>query len=291
MIEEVKDFLIFATKKKIYLVGIAIVITFTAIGAIAPYILSKPEDAWGIVYHPEKVFQPPSFEHLFGTDELGRDVFNRVILGARYSLVLGLSVVAMALLIGVPIGLLAGYLGGTVGLILMRLSDVFLAFPPLLLAIAFASTLGRGVLNTVIALALSWWPWYARLVYLQTSSIVPLAFIDAAKILGLNPLAIMFKHILPNVLTPLITQATLDIGSAILEASALSFLGIGIPPPIPEWGSLISNGWQYIGKAWWVSIFPGLALVIVVLGFNILGDALKEYLDPRIRHTVAIGRL
>lgn len=282
------SFFKFLLYRKIYLVGFAIVATFITVGALAPYIVTKPEDAWGVKYDPERALKPPSLEHPMGTDALGRDILNRVILGARFSLVIGISVVLLALLIGIPVGLVAGYFGGRISAVLMRLADMFLAFPPLLLAIAFASVLGRGVSNTIIALALSWWPWYTRLAYVQTTSVKSLAFIDSARILGLKTPVILFKHVLPNVVTPLVTQATLDIGSAILEASALSFLGVGVPPPIPEWGLLISEGWQHITVAWWASIFPGLAILVVVLGFNLLGDALKEYMDPRVRNIIAL---
>ncbi|MEM4570119.1 MAG: ABC transporter permease [Desulfurococcaceae archaeon] len=285
-----KDFLRFILLRRIYLVGFSMVAIFIIVGVLAPYIVTKPEDAWGIAYHPEKKFNPPSLEHPLGTDALGRDLLNRVILGTRFSLVIGVSVVVIALLIGVPTGLIAGYFGGKVGTVVMRIADMFLAFPPLLLAIAFASILGRGVLNTIIALALSWWPWYTRLVYIQTTSVKSLAYVDSAKIIGVSPVVIMFKHIFPNVITPVVTQATLDIGSAILEASALSFLGVGVPPPIPEWGLLVSEGWQYINIAWWISLFPGLAILTVVLGFNLLGDALKEYMDPRVRNLMIIKR-
>lgn len=287
----IREFLKFVLYRKVYLAGFIIVVVFTFTGIIAPYVLTRPSEAWGVAYNPDKAFVPPSLEHPLGTDALGRDMANRLILGTRFSLIIGASVVLLSLAIGVPIGLIAGYFGGKVGTALMRLADVFLAFPPLLLAIAFASVLGRGVTNTIIALALSWWPWYTRLVYIQVTSTKSLAYVDAARIIGLNPIVIMFKHILPNILTPLVTQATLDIGSAILEASALSFLGVGVPPPTPEWGFLVSEGWQYISKAWWISFFPGLALLITVLGFNLLGDALKEFMDPRVRNIVIKVRL
>ena len=279
----------FISYRKIYMAGLAIVALFVIVGILAPYIVTKPEEAWGIAYNPDKAFKPPSFENPLGTDALGRDMLNRIILGTRFSLLIGVSVVFISLLIGVPVGLVAGYFGGRIGTALMRLADMFLAFPPLLLAIAFATILGRGVFNTIIALSLSWWPWYTRLVYIQTTSVKSLAYIDSAKILGLSPLTIMFKHILPNITAPLVTQATLDVGSAILEASALSFLGVGVPPPTPEWGLLISEGWQYISRAWWVSFFPGIAIMISVLGFNLLGDALKEYMDPRVRDLLVKG--
>ncbi len=168
----------------------------------------------------------------------------------------------------------------------MRITDMLLAFPPLLLAIALAATLGRGLLNTIIALAISWWPWYARLIYVQVNSIKNLPYVDAAKIMGLSSTSIMFKHILPNALTPVTVQAALDMGSAILEAAGLSFLGVGVPPPTPEWGLLVSLGWQSINRAWWISFFPGLAILITVVGFNLLADGVREAMDPRLRKEV-----
>lgn len=278
-------------KNPVYLVGLVIVSLFIVIGLIAPYILTRPEDAWGLTYNVSKRLMPPSLEHPFGTDEYGRDLLNRVLLGARFSLIIGVSVVVLSLAIGIPVGLVAGYVGGKIGTALMRVTDMFLAFPPLLLAIALAATFGRGLSNTILALSLSWWPWYSRLVYLQVSSVRNLPYVDAARVIGISEARIMFRHVLPNSLTPVITQATLDVGSAILEASALSFLGVGVPPPTPEWGLLVSSGWQLISKAWWISFFPGLAIVVTVLGFNLLGDAVKELMDPRLRNLLSMRRV
>jgi peptide/nickel transport system permease protein len=225
---------------------------------------------------------------LFGTDALGRDMLNRVILGSRYSLVIALSVVFLSLAIGIIVGLVAGYIGGAIGTILMRVTDMFLAYPPLLLAIALAAVLGRGIITTIVALAVTWWPWYARLMYVTVNSIKSAPYVEAAKVIGLSRWAIMARYIVPNSLTPVVTQAMLDIGSAILEAASLSFLGVGVPPPIPEWGRLISEGWQYIGKAYWISLFPGIALLLTVIGFNLLGDAIKEYMNPRLRNVTQV---
>ncbi len=270
--------------------GLVIVVAFIVVGILAPFITPYPKDAWGEVYHLDQRYQPPSLEHPFGTDEMGRDVFSRVILGARFSLIIAVGVVGLALIIGIPIGLIAGYLGGKIGTTLMRITDMFLAFPPLLLAIALAATLGRGLTNTIIALAISWWPWYARLIYVQVNSIKTLPYVDAARIVGVHPLAIMFRHILPNALTPVTVQAALDMGSAILEAAGLSFLGVGVTPPTPEWGLLVTEGWSSINIAWWISLFPGLAILITVLGFNLLADAVREAGDPRLRRILIVGR-
>jgi peptide/nickel transport system permease protein len=288
---EFRLYLSLIRKNPVYLAGLIIVSSFIVVGLIAPYILTRPGDAWGITYNVSERNMPPSLEHPFGTDEYGRDLFNRVLLGTRFSLVVGVGVVVLSLAIGIPVGLVAGYVGGKVGTALMRVTDMFLAFPPLLLAIALAATFGRGLFNTILALSLSWWPWYSRLVYLQVSSVRNLPYVDAARVIGISEARIMFKHVLPNSLTPVITQATLDIGSAILEASALSFLGVGVPPPTPEWGLLVSSGWHLISKAWWISFFPGLAIIITVLGFNLLGDAVKELMDPRLRNLLSMRRV
>ena len=270
------------------IIGIAIVSIFIIVGIVSPYIVPYPSDAWGYSYNVEATLLPPSRDHPFGTDEMGRDLFSRVVLGTRFSLIIALGVVSISLLIGVVMGLVAGYMGGLIGMVLMRVTDMFLAFPPLLLAIAFAATLGRGLVNVIIALALSWWPWYARLVYIQVSTVKNLPFVDAAKVIGLSPVKIMFRHVLPNSLTPIIVQAALDMGSAILEAAGLSFLGVGIPPPIPEWGLLISQGWALINRAWWISLFPGIAIVVTVVGFNLLADTFQEVMDPRLRSALAM---
>ena len=278
-------------RNPVSMLGLVIVVGFVVIGILAPHILTRPDEAWGLKYNLKERYLPPSTQHPFGTDEYGRDMFNRVLLGARFSLIIAVSVVGLALLIGVPIGLVAGYVGGSIGTLLMRITDMFLAFPPLLLAIALAATLGRGLENAIIALAISWWPWYSRLVFVQVNSIKNLPYVDAARALGLGKTTIMFRHVLPNALTPVTVQAALDMGSAILEAAALSFLGIGVTPPTPEWGLLVSLGWQSINRAWWISFFPGLAILVTVVGFNLLADAVREALDPRLRRSLIVKRI
>ena len=268
-----------------------IVISFIALGIISPYVLTRPEDAWGTTYDVSKRYLPPSLEHPFGTDEYGRDMLNRVILGARFSLMIAVGVVGLALIIGIPLGLIAGYFGGKLGNAVMRVTDMFLAFPPLLLAIALAATLGRGLENAILSLAISWWPWYTRLIYVQVNTVRSMPYVDAAKVMGLGDLTIMFKHVLPNALTPVMIQAALDMGSAVLEAAGLSFLGIGVQPPTPEWGLLVSQGWHSINVAWWISFFPGLAILVTVLGFNLLADFVREFMDPRLRITMMAKRV
>jgi peptide/nickel transport system permease protein len=286
MTSEVRTMFMLMRRNAVSTIGFIVVIAFLIMGIISPYILTKPEDAWGTAYDVSKRYLPPSLEHPFGTDEYGRDMFNRVILGARFSLIIAIGVVGLALVIGVPLGLIAGYSGGRTGTALMRITDMFLAFPPLLLAIALAATLGRGLENAILALAISWWPWYARLIYVQVNTVKSMPYVDAARVLGLGSFTIMFRHILPNALTPVVIQASLDMGSAVLEAAGLSFLGIGVQPPTPEWGLLVSQGWQSINVAWWISFFPGLAILVTVLGFNLLADFAREFMDPRLRITM-----
>lgn len=273
-------------KKPISLASLLIVVCFIIVGVTAPLLVPYPEDAWGLTYNVEKRFLPPSLEHPFGTDALGRDVFSRVLLGSSFSLIIAVGVIGLALIIGIPIGVVAGYYGGRIGTVLMRVTDMFLAFPPLLLAIVFAATLGRGLLNLIVALAISWWPWYARLVYVQTNTVKNMPYVDSAKIAGLSSFKIMRRHVIPNALTPTFVQAALDMGSAILEAAGLSFIGVGVKPPTPEWGLLVSEGWQSINYAWWIAFFPGLAILVTVVGFNLLADALRESADPRLRRTI-----
>jgi peptide/nickel transport system permease protein len=257
------------------------ILVFTAI--FAPIIAPYKSDVWGTP-RPGYKFLPPSLTHLFGTDYFGRDVFSLVLMGARASLMAGLVVVTLSLLIGCPLGVIAGYFRGTMtDEIIMRITDMFLALPPLLLAIAVAATLGYSLTNAMIAVAISWWPWYTRLMRAQAASLRERPFVEAARGLGVNELTIMFRHILPNSLAPIIVQATMDIGSAILLTSALSFLGLGAQPPTPEWGLMVSLGRDYLINYWWYATFPGLAIFVTVMAFNLLGDGLRKALDPRLR--------
>jgi len=264
-----------------FALALIFIIIFTAIFAplIAPYksdILGTPR--------PGYKFLPPSLSHFFGTDYLGRDVFSLVLMGARVSLMAGLVVVLLSLLIGCPLGVIAGYFRGTaVDETIMRVTDMFLALPPLLLAIAIAATLGYSLTNAMIATAISWWPWYTRLMRAQAASLRERPFVEAARGLGVKELVIVFRHILPNSLAPVIVQATMDVGSAILLTSALSFLGLGAQPPTAEWGLMVSLGRTYIRNYWWYATFPGLAIFVTVMAFNLLGDGLRKALDPRLR--------
>jgi len=287
----IKEFYEHLKKDYLGLIGAIIVLAFIIIAILAPYIVPYPNDAWGYSFNTSQRLQPPSFEHPFGTDAYGRDVFSRVILASRFSLFIALSVVSLSLLIGVIIELFAGYIGGRIGELFMRITDMFLAFPPILLALLFATILGRGLFNLIISLSLAWWPWYARLTYVQVTTVKNMPYIDAAKIAGIGTPTIVFKYVLPNSITPVTVQAFLDMGAVILEASALSFIGIGVQPPNPEWGLMISEGWYLIGSAWWLSIFPGMMLFLVVMAFNFLGDSFREFNNPKVRNLIQTRRI
>lgn len=227
--------------------------------------------------------EPPSPEHVLGTDNYGRDLYTRIIYGARISLVVGLTSVALALLIGVTIGLLAGYLGGLTDLLVMRVVDVVLAFPSILLALALISVLGAGVTSVIVAVALVQWTNYARVVRASALALVQEDFILAARAVGVPNLRVVLRHILPNALAPLIVLATLGIGTAITAEAALSFLGLGVPPPTPSWGATLAFGLSFLRDTPHLATFPGLAIMLTVLGFNLLGDGLRDLGDPRLR--------
>lgn len=224
----------------------------------------------------------PSAAHWFGTDHLGRDILARVVSGARISLQVGILVLFVAVTIGVALGALAGYLGGIVDEIIMRITDIFLAFPSLVLAMAISATLGKGIYNAMLAVGLVWWPWYARLVRGQFLTLRQVEFVEAARSVGASSLRIMWRHLLPNTFATIIVQASLDVGYAILSTAGLSFIGLGAQPPQPEWGSMVAEGRIYLTTHWWVPMFPGLAILFSVVGVNLLGDALRDALDPKV---------
>jgi peptide/nickel transport system permease protein len=230
-------------------------------------------------------FQPPSWEFPFGTDNLGRDLFSRVILGTQSALVLAVTVVGGAMLIGVPLGLLAGYLGGWLSEVIMRITDVFLAVPQLILALALAQLMSPSLETAMIALTLTYWPFFARIVYADTRRLKASLFIEALQGLGARDLRIMFLHILPNAASPIIVRATIGMGFTILTAAVLGFLGVGATPPNPDWGLAIAESRQYLPDTWWFATFPGLAIFFAVFGFNLLGDGLRDIVDPRLRRS------
>lgn len=266
-------------QNRLTVAGFLILAGLVAVALFADFI--APYSAYAVDLSTK--FLPPSMAHLFGTDEMGRDIFSRVVYGSRISLVVGAVVVSMASTIGVLVGGIAGFYGGRIDEIIMRVTDVFLAFPSIVLALAVGSALGAGIQNATIALAFTWWPWYARLVRGQVLTIRETQYVEAAASIGGGNLHIITKHVLPNCVAPIIVNASMDLGYVILAAASLGFLGIGAQPPMPEWGLMISIGRLYAIDYWWLATFPGLAIMVSVLAFNLVGDGLRDVLDPRLR--------
>jgi len=247
---------------------------------LGPWIAPYPEQGKGRTDVPNR-FLPPSHEHWLGTDQLGRDVLSRIIIGSRIALQAPAMVVIMAVAVGAPLGALAGYVGGWVDNLIMRVTDLFLAFPSLLLAVTIVAAVGPSLTNAMIAIAISWWPWYTRLVRGVTLSLRERYFVEAARSIGVPSWTIILRHILPNCVTPILVQATIDFGTVILAEGSLAFLGLGTQPPAPDWGLMVSQGRSHILNQWWISTLPGLAIFVSVLAFNLLGDTLRDILDPR----------
>ncbi|AND40610.1 MULTISPECIES: ABC transporter permease [Bacillaceae] len=257
-------------------IGASILLFFVSVSLLAPLIAPHPVD----VMKFEQRFLPPGGENLLGTDEFGRDIFSRMLYGGRVSLMMGLVAVLIAGTIGVILGIISGYYR-RIDIYIMQVMDILLAFPSLLLAIAIIAVLGVGLTNAMIAVAISVIPSYVRVVRGTVLSIREKEYIEAVKALGVSDFKIIVKHVFPNILSPVIVLSSLQFGTSILVAAALSFLGLGAQPPTPEWGAMAYVGKGFLGQAWWMSLFPGLAIMLVVLGFNLLGDGLRDALDPR----------
>jgi len=260
--------------------GLTLVTIIVLLALLGPWIVPYPDDVVGAVSLSGKL-QPPSAAHWFGTDEVGNDILTRVIIGARVSLLVGIGITLAAAAIGVPLGILAGTAGGRVREIVMRLTDLFLSVPGLVLAIALVAALGPGIVNAMIALVLVWWPGYVRLAESKALSLREEPFIEAARVAGAPALRILWRHVLPNSLSPIIVKMSMDIGQAILAVASLGFIGLGAKPPTPEWGAMISIARGYLPDWWWYAICPGAFIYASVLGFNLLGDGLRDILDPR----------
>lgn len=268
----------FLIRNRLNLVGLLIVMLFLILALFGQTL--APYDPYAQDITGSKLLAP-SLAHPLGTDELGRDLLSRIMTGARISLQVAAVVLTFAVTFGTLVGAVAGYFGGIVDEILMRFTDMFLAFPALILAIAIASTLGRELKWTMVALSTVFWPWYARLVRAQILSIRERDFVTAGESLGMSGPRLLFRHILPNAIPVVIIQVTLDVGYAILATSSLSFIGLGAQPPSPEWGTMMATARNYFREAWWYTTFPGVALTLTVFAFNILGDGLQDALDPR----------
>lgn len=270
-------------RDKLAVACLIIILLMVFIAIAAPVLTPYPEQGLGDPNLEEK-FLPPSLSHPFGTDDLGRDILARVMFGARTSLIASFAIVSVAMVFGSVLGAIAGYFGGWIDEVIMRITDIFLAFPPLMLAITIATVLEPNLRNSVIAVAVTWWPWYTRIVRAQALTTRERNFVKAARSIGVSDFAIIRRHILPNVLSPVLVQATLDLGSALLTMAGLSFLGLGIQPPTADWGVMVSDGREYIQSGrWWIGLFPGLAIFITTLSFNLLGDGVQTAGDPRIR--------
>jgi peptide/nickel transport system permease protein len=259
------------------LCGLLVVLLIVLLAVIGPYITPYAPT----VPDYTAMLSAPTRAHLFGTDQIGYDIFSRILAGARLSLGTATGVLVVAVAVGLPLGAVAGFAGGWVDEIIMRVTDMFLAFPVLILALAIAATLGGGLTSAVIALAVGYWPWYTRLLRGQVLSLKHREYVEAARSLGASNVAIMWRHILPNALSPIIIEISQDMGYAILNIAALSFIGVGAQPPSPEWGAMIVAGRDFLRTAWWTCAFPGLAITVTVLGFNLVGDGLRDALDPR----------
>ena len=267
------------SRNRLSVIGLSLVIVLLIIAITAPLWVPYPEDVTGNVNMAARL-KPPDAEHLFGTDDAGRDVFSRTIMATRISFEVGVIILVVAITIGVTLGAIAGYFGGWANQVIMRLTDIMLTFPGIFLALAITAALGRGVVNATLALSITWWPGYCRLVEAQMLKVREEDFVAGARAIGASNRRIIFRHILPNLLTAIIVKASMDFGFAVLSLASLGFIGIGVLPPEPDWGSMIAAGRRFIPANWWYSTFPGLFMFVTVLAFNLLGDGLRDLLDP-----------
>lgn len=259
------------------------ILLVVAAAVFAPVLATHPQDV--AEFHPQVRLMAPSANNWLGTDRMGSDIYSRILYGARITITIAVVAVGVSVLIGVPIGLIAGYYHGWFSDALMRVSDIFLSVPQIVLAIAIAQTLGPSIENVILALSATYWPFWTRLVYAETRSIQNEVFIEASIALGASPFRVMVMHMLPNIASSIIVRTTIGMGVTILTAAVLGFLGLGAPAPSPEWGRMISESREFLPEAWWYATVPGLAIFIVVMGFNLLGDGLRDILDPRIRRS------
>ncbi len=264
------------TRNRLAVAGLVVIAAFIAMAVFAPIIAPYAPNA----SHFSQAFQPPSSRHWLGTDDLGRDILSRIMYGARESLLSAVLIVALGLVVGLPVGLAAGYYGGMVDDVLMRLVDAGLAFPGLVLAMAMAWILGPSLSHAIIAIGIVTIPQFARITRGQVLDVKGHQYVEASQCLGASPWRIMFRHILVNAATPIVVVATLNIGNALLSVASLSFLGLGPPPPTPNWGAMLQTGSQYLTNAPWMSFFPGAAIFLAVLGFNTFGDGIRDVFDP-----------
>jgi peptide/nickel transport system permease protein len=266
------------SRNPLSIVGGATVLLVALLAIFAPFVAPYPQHAKPFTDFAHASL-PPSLQYLFGTDEIGRDILSRVFFGYRFSLSMGVVVLSLVVPPGVLLGLVAGYYQGTwIDTVIMRITDIFLAVPPLVLALAIASVLQPNLFNAMVAVSLMWWPWYTRLVYGLASALRNEFFVSSAEVTGASTAHILFREILPNCISPIFTKMSLDMGWVIIIGSSLSFVGLGVQPPKPGLGTMVASGAKYLPDHWWISVFPALAIVVVVLGFNLLGDGLRDVL-------------
>ena len=261
------------------LLGILFITILLLTGVLAPIL--SPYDP--VEISPDRRLTPPNAANWLGTDEVGRDILSRIIHGARISLQIGVTIVFFAAAIGLTIGLISGYFGGVWDQALMRFTDMFMSFPTLILAIAMTAALGPSLFNSVLAMIIVWWPIYARLIRGEVLAVKEKEYIRAVRALGAGSFKIIFFHILPNTIDVVVIRASIDFGNAVMFCAALSFIGLGAQPPQPEWGAMVTTGRDYLRDAWWLVTFPGLAIFLTVMGFNLFGDSLRDFLDPKLR--------
>jgi len=266
------------SRNPLSIIGLTAVLLVAFLAIFAPYVAPYPKHAGKFVNFAE-ANQPPSWKYLLGTDVLGRDILSRIFFGFRFSLMMGVVVLALVVPPGVILGLVAGYFKGKwIDTVIMRVTDIFLSVPPLVLALAITAVLTPNLFNAMIAISLMWWPWYCRLVYGLSASLRNESFVRAAQVTGAGTLRILFREMLPNCISPIFTKMSLDMGFVILAGSALSFVGLGVQPPKPGLGTMVADGARYLPDSCWIAIFPAFAIMIVVLGFNLLGDGLRDLL-------------
>jgi peptide/nickel transport system permease protein len=271
---------------KLAVFGLLVLVLLVVVALLADWLMPHPPTAVDVVNR----LQPPSATHPFGTDELGRDILSRVILGTRVSFQVGVVAVGFSLAVGVPLGLVAGFYGGRVDDVIMRIMDMIFAFPAILLAIAIVAVLGPSMTNAMIAIGIVFVPIFARITRGSVLSVREEVYVRAARSLGSGDLRLLGVHVLPNVLAPIIVQTSISLAFAVLNEAALSFLGIGVQPPRPSWGRMLFDGRGFMQQAWWMAVFPGLAIFLTVLAFNVVGDALRDALDPRQKSAIDARR-
>ncbi|MDA1239058.1 MAG: ABC transporter permease [Proteobacteria bacterium] len=270
-------------KDRTTLLGAILILGLILAAILAPLLATHPADI--SEFHPSERLSGPSLEHYFGTDRMGSDIYSRLLYGARITISIAVIAIGVSVIVGVPIGLLAGYYRNWFSDVLMRVSDIFLAVPQIILAIAIAQTLGPSIENVILALSATYWPFWTRLVYAETRSALNEPYVEASIALGAKPFRVMVFHVLPNISSSIIVRTTIGMGGTILTAAALGFLGLGPPPPSPEWGRMIAESREFLPEAWWYATAPGIAIFLVVMGFNLLGDGLRDILDPRTRRS------